>query len=784
MTKTKGTKKALLLSVVSLFACFAMLLGTTFAWFTDSVISANNIITSGTLDIEMYWADGTEDPNNATWADASTGAIFNYDNWEPGYVEVRHIKIANEGTLALKYKVQIIANGEVSDLADVIDVYYLDPAAQIADRTALTEANKIGTLTEVLAGLDISGNGTLLKGESDVITIALKMQESAGNEYQNLSIGSSFSIQLLATQYTAENDSFGDQYDAEAEYPEILFGAVVKRAGVAASVSADKFTVEIPAEADEGSYTLEIKYKNVEISESNRVAIDVDIDLKKDNAQPAAGTEYTVSAYIGEARTDIALAHNGVSIDDFDYSSDTGILSFKTTSFSPFTFAFNSNPEGMLAEAIGSYDIPYYYTSLQPAIDAAKKNGTVKLLGTVYLDETIVINKDITFDMNNKTLRTNATIGTDPLVNVLADVVILNGKIKGDDNGTRYGFVVGNETVAGKLTISDGRYQTSGSAVYVVNGSADISGGQFIIWPAANTLKSVDCLDSAYEAGKANIRVTGGQFTYTGSPEKYVPEGYAASVYLTYTGGIYEYIVGKAIVSTELEDGTVKYDAALASAIQYTIPEGSSGKVTILEDQVINGNKLYNGSPVNAYNKNVVLDLNGKTITFDYSQQTDANATASSATWTSIYVAKGTLTIIDSGENGTIYNKEHSASDTTNRRYNRIIWAGTNSNVVIEDGKFINELRDAMFYSTSNGCFELNGGYFEQINKQESGAGAVGYVFFNNNNTYPGSIVISGGTFKTHPLAGWYGDNTAEATIAEGHIINANSDGTFAVVQE
>ena len=222
MTNVRSTKRALWSSVVSLMLCFAMLLGTTYAWFTDSVTSANNIIKSGNLDVEMYWAAGTEDPAEADWTDASTGAIFNYANWEPGYVEVRHIKIANEGSLALKYQVNIIANGEVSKLADVIDVYYVDPAVQIVDRTALTSDKKIGTLTEVLAAMGNTGNGTLEAYTADTITIALKMQETAGNEYQNLAIGSNFSIQLLATQYTSETDGFGSDYDADAWHPDML----------------------------------------------------------------------------------------------------------------------------------------------------------------------------------------------------------------------------------------------------------------------------------------------------------------------------------------------------------------------------------------------------------------------------------------------------------------------------------------------------------------------------------------------------------------------------------
>ena len=220
MTKMYSTKKALFASALSLLLCFSMLLGTTFAWFTDSVTSEGNIIQTGNLDVEMYWADGTKaipaDENG--WTDASTGAIFNYDKWEPGYVEVRHIKIANEGTLALKYQFNIIANGDVSDLADVIDVYFVDPAVQVADRAALNGVAPVGTLTEVLAGMPGNASGELLAKESATITLALKMKETAGNEYQNKSIGSSFTIQLLATQLASEFDSFDDQYDKDADY--------------------------------------------------------------------------------------------------------------------------------------------------------------------------------------------------------------------------------------------------------------------------------------------------------------------------------------------------------------------------------------------------------------------------------------------------------------------------------------------------------------------------------------------------------------------------------------
>ena len=198
MTKTKSTKRALLMSALALLMCVSMLIGSTFAWFTDSVTSSGNIIKSGTLDVTMEWKDATATGAQQTYKDASEGAIFNYDKWEPGYVEAKNIKISNVGTLALQYNLRIAANGEVSKLADVIDVYYAESEYTLATRE-MTELTKIGTLSDVLDGMPANMTGDLEAGKNDIVTIALKMQEDAGNEYQGLEIGSDFSIILMAT---------------------------------------------------------------------------------------------------------------------------------------------------------------------------------------------------------------------------------------------------------------------------------------------------------------------------------------------------------------------------------------------------------------------------------------------------------------------------------------------------------------------------------------------------------------------------------------------------------
>ena len=219
MTKTRSTKSALISSVIALLLCFAMLVGSTFAWFTDSVTSAGNIIQSGTLDVEMEWKDATATGAQQTYMDASEGAIFNYDKWEPGYVEAKNIKISNVGTLALQYNLRIAANGEVSKLADVIDVYYAEGEYTLATRE-MSDLTKIGTLSDVLDGMPANMTGDLEAGKNDIVTIALKMQEDAGNDYQGLSIGTNFSVILMATQDNVEKDAFDENYD-DIEIPEM-----------------------------------------------------------------------------------------------------------------------------------------------------------------------------------------------------------------------------------------------------------------------------------------------------------------------------------------------------------------------------------------------------------------------------------------------------------------------------------------------------------------------------------------------------------------------------------
>ena len=199
----KHTKHKLLSSIATLFVCLAMFIGSTYAWFTDSASTGVNKIQAGNLDVALEMStDGT------TWesAEGKTLTFKTTDNrdadnilWEPGCkYELPQLRVVNKGNLALKYKIQI--NGIQGDakLNEVID---------------WTINNVAINLTEEHLSAGQQGAAFTIKGH---------MQNTAGNEYKNLTIDG-IGITVYATQDTVENDSFNNQYDKTAEYRRAVF---------------------------------------------------------------------------------------------------------------------------------------------------------------------------------------------------------------------------------------------------------------------------------------------------------------------------------------------------------------------------------------------------------------------------------------------------------------------------------------------------------------------------------------------------------------------------------
>ena len=196
----KATKRALLTSVMALVMCVVMLVGTTFAWFTDTASTGVNKITSGNLHVEIQNGAGQK-IENLEWVKENGDVIANQEGilWEPGCTYLlTPFKIVNTGNLALKYKIAITGLDGDSPLLDVIKFTYKTASGEEFDMSA--EGH-------------LAANG----GSTGMITVSAHMDELANNDYMDKTLtGIKFTV--YATQDTVENDSFNDQYDKNAQY--------------------------------------------------------------------------------------------------------------------------------------------------------------------------------------------------------------------------------------------------------------------------------------------------------------------------------------------------------------------------------------------------------------------------------------------------------------------------------------------------------------------------------------------------------------------------------------
>ncbi len=232
MTKRTATKRSLILSFLSLLLCFSMLIGTTYAWFTDSVTSNNNIIKSGNLDVELEYAK-VVDGQITGWATVQDeDEIFDPNAlWEPGRVEVVYLKVSNLGSLALKYQLGVNVVNETTGTNVEGDEFKLSDSL-VFKAVLMNDALETYTDREAVAlaagtekGLkDYNGTTTALdpkdgENDEDYVALIVYMPETVGNEanYRGTDVPTILlGINLYATQQTAEEDSFDKNYDEGA----------------------------------------------------------------------------------------------------------------------------------------------------------------------------------------------------------------------------------------------------------------------------------------------------------------------------------------------------------------------------------------------------------------------------------------------------------------------------------------------------------------------------------------------------------------------------------------
>ena len=394
MSNKKATKRALLTSITALAMCVVMLVGTTFAWFTDTATANVNRIQAGKLDVALEMFDTAQNK----WVTAE-GQTLNFVKaaggesqailWEPGAeYKLPDLRVRNDGNLALKYEVAITGAVDATPNNGVNDLELLD---------VITFSASIGggPATSGVYGKTIATGELNKNGDFQTVQLSAKMDENAGNKYQEMAI-SGIAITVKAMQASYEYDSNGNTYDRDAngspDNPTWSISANVTApvvsGGATVISNADKTAVATVPEAAAKDSSGELTLK---VAADDSAAASVSIN----SAQAALGYEVEVVGLdttntapvkvelkVGAGLTNVVLYHNGLAMTEgtsadsltdgqYFYNESTGILTFATSTFSPFAVVYDA-PTAVIGDT--------YYDTLADAVAAAKDGDTITLL--------------------------------------------------------------------------------------------------------------------------------------------------------------------------------------------------------------------------------------------------------------------------------------------------------------------------------------------------------------------------------------------------------------------
>ena len=527
MTKT-NSKKALLSSAFALVLSVAMLIGTTFAWFTDTASTGVNKIQAGNLDVDLEMFDTTQNK----WVTAEGKALNfvkagNVDEevlWEPGATyKLPKLRVVNNGNLALKYKIVISGAKDANPDNGIDDLKLLD----VIDWTY-----KIKGDTYVL-GVE---RHLAAKGVTDVnyeeFDIQGTMQTTAGNEYQGLSI-EGIAITVYAAQDTVENDSFGNDYDKNADgkpqfdtwYDNVATTAAVDNAnGTVIKDKEENPTIQAEVPAGSTTATVLTLIKNKAETPSN-ITVDAGaqaltaevklIDQNGNKVNAANGKFFTVSMEIGKNLNVVGFYHNEMALtkvadvnsltanDRYFYDAATGYVTFTTDDFSPFTAivsdsAFNGGN--------GTEANPYLIANAEQAmqIEKLKKGAYLKLVNDITVpDEIYMSGKKFVFDLNGHTVKLEYAEGVKPNNGSVLYIGGRNGSLTiNDSSEAQTGAVIGSDkTYSNKVTgaVRAGNY-----------GKLTINGGHF--YGMSEGTSCIFVYTTMSSSSKATVTINGGKF--------------------------------------------------------------------------------------------------------------------------------------------------------------------------------------------------------------------------------------------------------------------------------
>lgn len=495
MKTNKTSKRALLTSVLSIALCLSMLIGTTFAWFTDTASTAVNKIQAGTLKVGLYKNEGCTETAEGQTLKFKTADDREEILWEPGCTyALEDVYIKNEGNLALDYTVVIAGIGGDTGLNKVIDW-----TMKVGDRDLTAD------------------KAQLVPGASAKLSISGHMQETAGNEYQGMSIDN-IAITVYATQSQYESDSKDNTYDAGADMtPDNLDKMVVANVTKTALkdevtiLTAEGVTASVPANSvGEGTeLTLTVTPStehNVEIATGqNAQSYEIKLVDQDGNAVTLTDNYVTVELSLGKNLGIVKFLHNDTELTpvskisgegQYFYDADTGILTFSTSSFSPFTAVYTVSD--------GTEAHPYQIFTAEQALNMENGKGYYKLMADIVVNDEIYLSSNtFVLDLNGHSIKLEYRDDVKPNN---GSVLYIGGKKSSltinDSSAEQTGAVIGSDkTYTNKVT----------SAVRAGNyGKLTINGGHFY-----GTSEGTSCIfvyTNMSSSSKATVTINGGRF--------------------------------------------------------------------------------------------------------------------------------------------------------------------------------------------------------------------------------------------------------------------------------
>lgn len=463
--ENKNQRRALSFSVLSIVLCVAMLIGTTFAWFADNASTGVNLIQAGTLDVELQKSED----NGKTWTTVEENESLAFQKaadgageeilWEPGVIyNLPLLRVVNKGNLALKYKIQISGLDGDAELLNAIDF-------------TLKNGNNIVNLSTYeghIAGVQNAGVPTTDE-ELPSLAISGHMRESAGNEYQGLTLKGIY-ITVAATQDAVEHDSNDNQYDKDAGYENIVFVNDQDELMTAINDAQPGDVILVTQNINMGEETFELPGA-------------VTLDL--------AGN--TLTGTVNVTGSDMAMIRNGTIVSNKSGSSNSAVC-IKANAFATLesvNIEANSNSNAYAVAVYGNCFI---------------KNSTVK--SNTY-GFACYWNSKVTVENTNVTAGGHAISTAAAFSNSDMMITIKGGTYTstGSDWDSCAVYWAGH----GTLKVEDGTFTggNNGAGIYQKNGTVIISGGSFSAKDGAKLgAEAKDCTEISFN-------VTGGTFTGT-----------------------------------------------------------------------------------------------------------------------------------------------------------------------------------------------------------------------------------------------------------------------------